>query len=208
MSGETDLISGIIEIGRRIYDKGLAAGTDGNISCRSASGRILITGSGTSLGELEPKDIISVDFGGKVYSGKRKASSELPMHLAAYKLRPDINAVIHAHPPVATGLSVAGLTLDSPVIPEIVMTLGKIPTAPYATPSTEEGARSITGLIVDHDAVLLDHHGAVTVGKTLKEAFYKMEKVEYAAKVILTAKRLGEVIELTAEQISRLRDLL
>jgi L-fuculose-phosphate aldolase len=208
MSDENDLIGEIIEIGRRIYDKGLAAGTDGNISCRRASGRILITGSGTCLGELEPKDIISVDFSGKVHSGKRKASSELPMHLAAYKLRPDVNAVIHAHPPVATGLSVAGLTLDSPVIPEIVMTLGKIPTAPYATPSTEEGARSITGLIVDHDAVLLDHHGAVTVGKTLKEAFYKMEKVEYAAKVILTAKRLGEVIELTPEQKSRLRDLL
>lgn len=208
MSDETDLIGEIIEIGRRVYDKGLAAGTDGNISCRSTSGRILITGSGTGLGELEPDDIISVDFNGEVRSGKRKASSELPMHLAAYNLRPDVNAVIHAHPPVATGLSVAGLTLDRPVIPEIVMTLGKIPTAPYATPSTEEGARSITGLIADHDAVLLDHHGAVTVGKTLKEAFYKMEKVEYAAKVILIADRMGEVIELTPEQISKLRDLL
>ncbi|MBD3235037.1 MAG: class II aldolase/adducin family protein [candidate division Zixibacteria bacterium] len=194
----------IREIGRLIYDKGLAAGTDGNISYKVADDRLLITASGTCLGELRATDILYIDFAGTILSGKGTVSSELPMHIAAYKNRLNIKAVVHAHPPVATGFSIAGINLAGCVIPEIVMTLGEIPTAPYATPSSSEGAHVISDLITSHDAILLDRHGAITVGKALREAFFKLEKVEYAAKVTLTAKQLGQVRQLTPEQVEKL----
>ncbi len=194
----------IREIGRLIYDKGLAAGADGNISYKVADDRLLITASGTCLGELKATDILYIDFAGNILSGKGSVSSEFPMHVAAYEHRLNISAVVHAHPPIATGFSIAGLTLAGCVIPEIVMTLGEIPTAPYATPSSQEGARVISDLITSHDAILLDRHGAITIGKTLKEAFYKLEKVEYAAKVTLTARQLGQVQHLTSEQVQKL----
>lgn len=197
----------IVEIGRRIYDKGLACGADGNISYKVADDRMLITGSGTCLGELETTDIIYTDFSGNILSGKLKPSSELPMHIAVYRHRLNINAVIHAHPPLATGFSIAGVSLAGCVIPEVVMTLGKIPTAPYATPSSEEGVDAISELITNHDAIILDRHGAITIGKTLKESFYKLEKVEYAAKVTLAARQLGQVQKLTPEQITKLQTI-
>jgi len=194
----------IIDIGQRIYDRGLATGTDGNISYRASKDHLLITASGTCLGQLKPDDILAVDYSGNALSTERRPSSELPMHLAAYRLRPDINAVIHAHPPTATGFSIAGLSLAAPVIPEIVMTLGEIPTAPYATPSSEEGALALAELVTRHDAILLDRHGAITVGSTLEEAFYKMEKVEYTAMVTLTAWLLGKTELLSPEQVEKL----
>ena len=194
----------IIEIGRRIYERGLAPGTDGNISFKLADDRILITASGTCLGELKTTDIILIDNSGKIISGNGKPSTETPMHLEVYRHRPAINAVIHAHPPTATAFSIAGISLAGCVIPEIAMTLGKIPTAPYAAPSSDEGARAISGLITNHDAILLDRHGAITIGETIKSAFYKMEKVEYAAKVTLAARQLQQTT--SEESVCRVND--
>ncbi len=197
----------IIEIGKLLYERGLSAATDGNISFRIAEDRILITASGTCLGELEPTDIIYADLSGNKLSGDGNVSSETPMHLAIYNCRADVKAVVHAHPPIATGFTIAGISLAGCVIPEIVMTMGEVPTTRYATPSTAEGASVVKELITNHDALLLDRHGAITIGRTLQEAFYKMEKIEYAAKVTLTARQLGNTRNLTAEELERLRKI-
>jgi len=129
------------------------------------------------------------------------------MHLEIYKQRPDVLAVIHAHPPFATALTLTGDSLADPILPEVVVMFGKIPTAAYATPSTQESAVSIRHLIKDHDAILLDHHGAVTYGKSLEDAYYKMEKLEHTAKTVLTAKSIGTPKMLSQEQLSKLKNL-
>ncbi|MBD3170360.1 MAG: class II aldolase/adducin family protein, partial [candidate division Zixibacteria bacterium] len=149
----------------------------------------------------------TVDLDGNVVSGTRTASSETPMHLAVYTKRPDVHAVVHAHPPTATGFTVAGIPLTDNVIPEIILTLGKIPTAPYVTPSSDEGPRAVAENIAENDAILLDHHGALTVGENLIQAYFRMEKVEYAAKVLLTAHKLGGINPLTPEQLEKLHTI-
>jgi L-fuculose-phosphate aldolase len=129
------------------------------------------------------------------------------MHLEIYRQRPDVNAVIHAHPPYATALTISGYSLEEPILPEVVLMFGKIPTAPYATPSTKESAESIRHLIKDHQAILLDHHGAVTYGGSLQDAFHKMEKLEHAAKTILAATSLGTPKKLDQRQLGKLKDV-
>jgi L-fuculose-phosphate aldolase len=197
----------IVDFGRRVYEKGLVAGTDGNLSVRVMGDRALITPSGSCLGDLRPEDIVLAEFSGRVLSGKGRPSSELPMHAAAYEERPDVGAVIHAHPPVTTAFSVAGQSLAQCVIPEIVLVFGVIPTAEYATPSSAEGPRVIRSLIRDHDALVLDRHGSLTVGRSLAEAFHKLEKVEYCARVTLYARQLGNVRMLTADEVRRLEEV-
>ncbi len=188
----------------RIYDLGLVAATDGNISTRFNFDRIMITPSGKSLANLNPDELAFVDNSGNILDHRNTPSSELPMHRDIYKYRPDINAIIHAHPPYATALTVAGESMSEAVLPEVYVMLGRIPTASYATPSTEESAQVISELIKNHEAILLDHHGAVTCGKTLEEAFFKMEKVEHAAKTLIAAHSLGKVIPLSEEKIEKL----
>ena len=197
----------IIACARQVYDKGIVAATDGNISYRMMTDRVMITPSGTSFSNLSSDDLVYVDIDGNILSFGQKPSSELPMHLEIYRQRPAVNAIIHAHPPFATALTLAGVSLAEPILPEVVMMFGKIPTAPYATPSTPESAESIRHLIKDHDAILLDHHGAVTYAESLEEAFYKMEKLEHAAKTILAARSIGAPKTLNEEQLSKLKDL-
>lgn len=197
----------IVATAKQVYDKGIVAATDGNISYRVMSDRIMITPSGTSFANLNTEDLAYVDMNGNVLTFNQKPSSELPMHLEIYRQRPEVNAIIHAHPPFATALTLIGCTLADPILPEVVMMFGKIPTAPYATPSTRESAESIRHLIKDHDAVLLDHHGAVTYDRTLEEAFYKIEKLEHAAKTILAAKSLGTPQILNQDQLNKLKEL-
>jgi len=197
----------IVEVGRKVYQKDLAAASDGNISARVMGDRLLITPSGCCLGELKPDDLVHLDFEGRVLSGRNKPSSEFPMHVAAYRERPDVHAVIHAHPPITTAFTVAGLTLAQCVIPEVVLAFGCIPTAEYATPSSDEGPGVIRDLIRKHDALILDRHGSLTVGKTATEAFRKLEKVEHCAKVTLAARQLGEVKNLTPDEIRRLGEV-
>lgn len=204
MASEWQLRREIVEIGKRTYDKGFVAATDGNISTRVMGDKLLITPSGCCLGELKPEHLIYIDFDEKILSGKSKPTSECPMHLAAYRERPDINAVIHAHPPITTGFTIAGESLAQCVIPEVVLIFGTIPTTRYATPSTEEGAEVIETLIKEHDALILDRHGTLTVGKDLLDAYRKLEKVEYCAYVTLTARQLGKIKTLSVEEVNRL----
>lgn len=197
----------IVEFGRRVYEKDLAAGSDGNISARVMSDRLLITPSGCCLGELRAEELVYVDFNGNLLSGRGKPSSELPMHIVAFKERPDVEAIIHAHPPIATAFTVAGLTLAQCVIPEIVLAFGCIPTAEYATPSSDEGPRVIRSLVKKHDALVLDRHGSLTLGKNLADAFRKLEKVEHCARVTLAARQLGRVKTLSEDEIRRLEEV-
>ena len=204
MDSEWHIRREMVEFGQRIYAKGLVAATDGNLSHRLSGDRLLITPSGSCLGELQPTDLAVVDAAGRILSGPRRPTSELPLHLTAYRVRPDICAVVHAHPPIANAFSFAGESLEQCVIPEVVVGFGTIPTTPYATPSSEEGARVITELIRDHDGLILQRHGTVTVGNCLRDAYFKLEKIEHAAHITLMARLLGRVIPLSTDELRRL----
>lgn len=190
-----------------MYAKGFVVATDGNVSVRLNKNRLLTTPSGLCKGELKPDQIIVTDFTGKKISGKLNPSSEIRMHLCAYSERPDVMAVIHAHPPIATAFSIAGVSLAKCILPEVVFTMGVIPTTRYATPTTEEGPLVILDYIRDYDAFILDRHGTLTVGNSLDSAYYKLEKVEHTAHVTLMARQLGSVNLLKPNQIDRLLKL-
>jgi len=191
-------------IGARMYARGFVAAADGNLSARAGRDRLLVTPAGSCLGELKPEEIVYVSGSGQVLSGRQRPTSELAMHLRVYARRPDVGAVIHAHPVHATALSVAGLTLSEPVLPELVLHLGSIPTTPYATLATEEGARAIDELIAAHDALILDRHGVLTAGCDLEAAFRALERLEHGARIVLAARRAGRVLTLPAEEAAKL----
>ncbi len=197
----------IVSIGKKLYDRNLVAATDGNISFKMKSDKIIITPSGHCLGTLDFNHMVHVDDKGNHTSGELQPSSELPMHLEIYKQRPDVNAIVHAHPPITTAFTLVGGNLSEPVLPEVILFFGEIPTAPYATPSTIESAKSISDLIRKHDVVVLDHHGAVTVGDTLKDAYCKMEKLEQSANILYTARQLGTIQPLSQEDLTKLLSL-
>jgi len=197
----------IIEICRRIYDKGFVAATDGNISVRLENGNILATPTAVSKGFVREDELIEVDLEGNVLSGTKRPSTELAMHLYIYKQRPDINAVVHCHPPYATGFATAGLALDKCVFPEVIVGLGAIPLAEYATPSTQEVVESIAPYIKTSDAFLLANHGVVTAGVDIFDAYFKMEKVEHAAHITLIARLLGGERVLTKSDVEKLEKI-
>lgn len=194
----------ICEVGRRMYDKNLVSATDGNVSARLEGGLYLCTPSGVSKGFMQPDDIQVVDGKGKKVSGDGKVSSEFFTHLACYEQRPDIHGVVHAHPPKAIGLNLAGVSMTDYVLPEIVVGLGGVPTAPYATPGTPEGGEVIRELITQCDAVFLDRHGGVTVGVNVMDAYFKMEKIEHAAESLLIGHLMGKVPTLPASEVEKL----
>ncbi len=194
----------IIEAARRVYQQGYVASNDGNLSCRLDEDRILATPTGMSKGFLELSDLVLVDFEGKKISGSRNPSSEIGMHIFLYRERPDINAVVHAHPPTATGFSVAGIPLTECVLPEVVITLGAIPIAGYGTPGGPEIAEPIRKWVQDYDAYLLENHGATTIGTDVMNAYYKMETMEHFAKILFVAKQLGGVNLLDEQQVADL----
>ncbi len=196
----------IIAIGKRLYEKGLVAATDGNLSIRVGN-RIVATPSGVSKGYLKENELVVVDISGNKFSGLGKPSTELDMHLEVYKVRPDVNAVVHAHPPKCLALIIAGENLSQCVIPEVVVAIGAIPTAPYATPSTKEMAQSIHEPIKQTDAIMLDRHGSLTVGHNIESAYNKLEKMEHAAEVMLYAKLLGNVRTLDRAEVDKLMGL-
>jgi len=204
MKSEWEHRQEIVDIGQRMYRRGYVAATDGNISIKMADERILITPAGVCLGELRPEELVATELGGTVCDQHQRPSSELPMHLEVYGQRPDVGAVIHAHPPLATAFTVAGISLAQCVIPEVVLTMGTIPTTQYATPSTEQGREQVRELIRCHDALILDRHGTLTVGPDLITAYRRLEKVEHAAQVTLAARQLGNVRTLPAEEVRRL----
>jgi L-fuculose-phosphate aldolase len=196
----------MVEVCHALYQRQLVAALDGNVSCRCGS-LILTTPSGLCKGHLQAADLILVNEAGQVVSGQGQPTSELALHLEVYQQRPEANAVIHAHPPVATALTIAGVSLTEGILPEVVLTLGAIPTAPYATTGTPAMATAIRTLVPQHDAILLEQHGALTIGRTLWDAYFKMEKVEHAAWIIWLAKQLGHVRSLPPAEVAKLTAL-
>jgi L-fuculose-phosphate aldolase len=204
---EEQIRADIVEAGRRLYMRGFVASNDGNISARLDDKRLVTTPKSVSKGFMTPDMMVVVDYAGKKIAGDRDPSSELPMHLEIYRQRPDINAVVHAHPPTATGFAVAGIPLTRAVLAEVVTTLGSIPIAEYGTPSTAELPDAVRKYIKAHDGMLLANHGAVTCGNSVMNAHFKMETIEHFAKISLVARMLGRENLLSREEVERLQGL-
>lgn len=193
-----------LEIGQRLDRKGFIAANDGNLSCLDDDGTLLVTATGARKGHLREDQIVRVDRTGKLLHGEFPPSSELEMHLAVYAERADVRAVVHAHPPHATAFAVARQPLADCVLPEVILTLGSVPIAPYATPGTGELGESIRDLVRRHDALLLANHGALTVGDDLESAYFVMERLEHSATILFFAQMLGQVTRLDPQQVARL----
>ena len=205
-TSESDLRQAILECGQICYERGLITSNDGNISIRLDSTRVLITASGMSKGRMEAGDLLIVDMNGNSIISKKglKPSSETPMHLEVYKQRSDIHAVIHAHPVYATTLTVANQNFPDDLLPEVALTLKKVPVTAYATPSSHQDAEVIRPLIRDHDALLLRQHGSLTIGRDLNEALIHLERLEHAAEVYWRAQMLGTVTRIPPAELERL----
>ncbi len=200
----------ISQVCKLMWQKDLVAATDGNVSVRLGPDRFLVTPSGFSKAFVEPEHLLVIGWNAEP-AGPRfeinrslRVSSEILLHLEAYRRRPDIAAVVHAHPPIAVALSIAGVSLARCVLPEVVMGLGLIPTTAYATPASIEGAQVIAGLIESYDALILQRHGSVTVGKSALDAYFKLEKLEHAALITKTILQLGGETPLPPEEAAKL----
>ncbi len=204
MPGAVAIRREIVTVCRRLWERGLIAGPDGNVSVRVAPDRILVTPAGMSKVDVEPDDLVEVRADGSQLRGTRRASSELAVHLRIYARRPDVGAIVHAHPPVATGFAVAGEGFASSVLPEVILQVGWVPLVPYDTPGTEALAQRFDPFIASHDAFLMANHGAVTAGPSLTIAHQRMESLEHTARILLTSRLLGRVNELSADQIAAL----
>ena len=201
---QIELRSDLVRFSRWLARLGFTPGTSGNLSVRLDQERLLVTPTGVSKFLLEADDIVVTDINGRFLEGTRRVTSEISMHLAVYRERPDVNAVIHSHPPIATAFACSGRALDQMLCQEAVMTLGVVPLAVYATTGTAEVARSLDPFLAEHDAILMANHGVVSYGRTLLDAVMKMETVEHLAQVSLVAHQLG-----TAQPLldSQMRDL-
>lgn len=200
-----DAREAIVLVCRRLYDRGLVAGPDGNVSVRRDDGTILVTPTGLSKVDVTPDDLVVVSLEGRAREGRRAPSSELRMHLRIYQRRPDVHAVVHAHPPVATGFAVAGEAFVAPVLPEVILQLGEVPLVPYATPGSDALADAFEPFLADHDGFLMANHGATTIAPSLATAHQRMESLEHAARILLAARALGRVNELSAADVRSLR---
>src|ERR671910_2199359 len=207
MKAEDQARAEIVEVGRRLWQRGYVASNDGNISVRLDEGRLITTPKNVSKGFMTADMMVVTDFAGKKIAGERDPSSELKMHLQVYRDRPDVRAVAHAHPPTATGFAVAGIPLDRAVLAEVVTTLGSIPIADYATPSTDELPAACSKYLKAHDGLLLANHGALAIGPDLFTAYYRMETIEHFAKISLVTRMLGRENLLSREEVQRLQGL-
>lgn len=201
---EQTLRTELARLGRRLYRLGFTPGTSGNLSARLDSRFLLATPTGVSKSMLRQEDMVIVDLDGQQFAGSRKVTSEIGMHLAVYRQRPDIHAVIHSHAPIATAFACAGRALDEPLCAEAIMTLGAVPLAGYATTGTDEVAASLADLIPEHEAILMANHGVVTYGKDLLDAFMKMETVEHFAQITLIASQLGSAAPIAGDKLAAL----
>ena len=193
----------IIEIGKLLYERSYVVSSDGNISCRLDENTILATPTQVSKGRMTEDSLAITDLDGKPLNDKR-ASSELAMHLLIYKMRPDINAVCHAHPPHGTAFSVAGLAIDAPILSEVILTLGCVPLTDYGTPSTSELTESMKPFVEHHNALLMANHGAVAYGEDVWQAFDRLETLEHTAKIAILARALGGASNLPPDAIEKL----
>ena len=197
----------IVEVGRRTYLRGFVAANDGNISVRIGDDLVLATPTGRSKGFIRPDELVKMTLSGRKIEGPLAPSTEIKMHLKIYEARPDVMAVDHAHPPISTGFAVAGIPLDKCVLAEVVMTLGAVPLAEFAVPSTQELAEAVAERIRLCDAVLLANHGAVTVGPNPFAAHYSMERIEHLANISLVARLLGGEKLLTKRQVEEIAEV-
>jgi L-fuculose-phosphate aldolase len=207
MSSEGQARADIVEVGRRLWDRGYVASNDGNISVRLDDRRLVTTPKSVSKGFMTPDMMVLTDLDGNKLSGTREPSSEIKMHLQVYRDRPDARAVVHAHPPTATGFAVAGIALDRAVLAEVVTTLGSIPIAEYATPSTDELPQACSKYLKAHDGLLLANHGALAIGPDLFTAYHRMETIEHFAKISLVTRLLGREHLLSRQEVDRLQGL-
>jgi L-fuculose-phosphate aldolase len=187
-----------------LHERCFVAAMDGNLSVRLKGDRILVTPTCLSKGAMRPGDLVIVDLEGKQISGRRNVTSEIGMHLLIYRMRPDVAAIVHAHPPTATGFAAAGMALTEPLVCEVVMGLGCIPLARYGTPGTSELAQTLEPYVADYDAILMSNHGVVTYGDTLEHAYMKMETVEHFAQIALVTHLLGRQRPLEKVDIEKL----
>lgn len=201
------LRAALVETCRRLHDRDLIGAGEGNVSVRLPGGpageRFLVTASGVNKGHLRDEDLVVVDGTGRVVDGAGRPSTELRMHLAAYAARPDAEAIVHAHPLTAVALTVAGLPPPDDLVPEAAVTLGPIGLAPFATPGTDELPAALAPLLPGHDVILLARHGALALGRTLSEAFDRMETLERVARIAVTARALGSCEPLPAAAVDR-----
>ena len=206
---EFEIKQQICDIGKRIYDKGMVASNDGNISVKLNDNEFLCTPTGVSKGFMTPEYICKVDANGNVIQANKgfKPSSEIKMHMRVYKERPDVKSVVHAHPLYATSFAIAGIPLTTPIMPEAVIALGCVPIAEYGTPSTEEIPDAVSKHLQYYDAVLLANHGALSFSDSLLSAYHKMESVEFYAQLMYQSKMLGGPKKLTDAQVERLYEI-
>ena len=207
MNQQSDMLEQLIDVFHRLYARGMVTATDGNVSVRLSNGNILTTRSGVNKGMVGANDFVEVTLDGSQVRGEGKPSTEVGMHLYIYQQRQDAGAVVHAHPTYATGFATARIGLDSCLYPEVIVGLGAIPLAGYATPSTPEIAESHAPFVKNSEAILLANHGVVTYGQNLYDAYFKMEKVEHAANITFVARLLGGARSLTEEELAKLRNV-
>jgi L-fuculose-phosphate aldolase len=201
---ERALRQDLVRFGKMLHSQGFVAATDGNLSVRLDDQRILITPTCVSKGMMRPQDMVIVGLDGRKLNGSSNPSSEIAMHLTIYRMRPDIGAVVHAHPCTATGFASAGMALDEPLCSEVVITLGSVPLAPYATTGSMELSDSLRPFIPYHDAILMANHGVVTYGEDLCRAYMRMEAVEHYARIVLTTRLLGSAQSLDSHELEKL----
>src|SRR5271165_5573494 len=194
----------MVLFGQMLHQRGYVAATDGNLSARLDDERIMVTPTCMSKSMLRVSDMVVVDMEGRQLAGKRNVSSEIAMHLLIYRLRADVNGIVHSHPPTATGFAAAGLALNQPLVCEVVMGLGSIPLARYGTPGTPELTASLVPYVRDYDAILMANHGVVTYGEDVQHAYMRMETVEHFAKIALVTRQLGSQRLLDGPQLAKL----
>lgn len=204
---ETALREQLTQICHRLYQKGLIAAGDGNVSCRLGEDRVLVTPSGFHKGFIAPQELIVTDLQGRRKRGEYAPSSEFMMHALCYAERPDIGAVVHAHPPIAVALALAGESLSEPVLSESCLVLGPVLTAPYSTPTTAEVPQVLAPYVRQANAVVMHRHGALTLGRNLHEAWHRMETLEHSAKILHAARVLGPIIPIGEAQAAQLEQL-
>ncbi len=204
MPSEAELRQQIADFSRLTYERGYLASTDGNLSARLADGNVLCTPTIINKGFVRPEDSVVVDMEGQLVRGERKASSEIAMHTLVYKLRPDINAVVHCHPPSATAYAAAGIPLNKALISEVVLALGCIPLTEYGTPGTPELTDRLQPFVESYEALLMANHGVVTYGVDMMEAYNRMDTVEHFAKISICTQILGREQLLSSEDVDKL----
>lgn len=194
----------LVRFGKMLHSQCFVSATDGNLSVRLDKERVLVTPTCISKGMMKPEHMVVVDLNGTKLSGSQNPTSEIMMHLTIYRMRPDVNAVVHAHPCTATGFASAGIALDEPLCSEVVITLGSVPLAPYATTGSMALSDSLRPYIPFHDAILMANHGVVTYGETLCRAYMRMEAVEHYAKIVMVTRQLGSARSLDSNELEKL----